>query len=81
MGVRWFLPVALLVPASVLLSLWRMGQRERGQEPPEQGPSEARQDGADHWTGWAGSLGRRAGQRPPPPLPLGHGWQVGKAGR
>lgn len=78
--------MALPGPASVLLSLWRVDQRERGQEPPEQGPSEARQDGvgpqsqgvltAHHQRGWGGSLAlvSRADATPPP-----HCWD--RAGR
>lgn len=57
MGIRWLLPVAL--PASVLLSLWRVGQRERGPRSPQsRGPRKAREDRnmAGRWSGQEGQV-------------------------
>lgn len=80
------LPVALPGPASVLLSLWRVGQRERGPKSPQS------------WglvrlgrTGRASTMGlpvtaepctSREGRCLHPPAPTtGMGWQVDKAGK
>lgn len=86
--------MALLVPASVLLSLWRVGQRERGPKSPQsRGLVRLGRRGgaailglpvtAQHVKGCRGSpapAGRVDATTPSAPT-AGMGWQVDKAGR